>query len=332
MIYRRLGRSGLEVSRICLGCMAFGEPSRGAHSWTLDADASRSIVTHAVESGINFFDTADVYSDGGSEDLLGSILWDRIDRNEAVLATKVNGRMRPGPNGAGLSRKTIMAHIDDSLRRLRTDYVDLYQIHRWDPETPIEETMEALHDVVKAGKALYIGASSMAAWQLAKADRAAERGGWTRFISMQNHWNLLYREEEREMVPLCADLGIGLVPWSPLARGRLARPPAETTDRSRTDTVMDSLYGEVGDADAAILAALGRSADAMGHSRATLALAWLLKQPGVSAPIVGATRTGHIDDAIAALDVQLDDSLSASLEHPYRPRPIAGFNPIPPPS
>lgn len=326
MIYDRLGRSGLEVSRLCLGCMSFGDPGRGDHAWTLDADASRSILTQAVEAGINFFDTADVYSDGASEEFLGANLWGLIARSEAVLATKVNGRMRPGPNGAGLSRKTILAHIDDSLCRLRTDHVDLYQIHRWDPATPIEETMEALHDVVKAGKARYIGASSMAAWQLAKADRAAERGALTRFISMQNHWNLLYREEERDMAPLCADLGIGVIPWSPLARGRLARASTDQTDRSRTDAVAGRLYGDGDAADDAILEALGQVAAALGRSRATIALAWLLKQPGVAAPIIGATRPGHIDDAVAALDVALDDSLSATLERPYRPRPIAGFN------
>ena len=325
MQYARLGRSGLQVSRICLGCMSFGDPARGMHAWTLPLEGSRPILARAVEAGINLFDTANSYSNGTSEEILGAALWDYRPREQAVLATKVYGRMREGPNGAGLSRKAILNEIDDSLRRLKTDYVDLYQIHRWDPETPIEETMEALHDVVKAGKARYIGASSMHAWQLAKADRVAERNGWTRFISMQNHWNLLYREEEREMVPLCADLGIGVVPWSPLARGRLARDPSEETRRSGTDDMATKLYSDGTDADAAIIQAVGEIAAASGAARATVALAWLLKQSQLAAPIIGATRIEHIDAAIAAVDLDLGDEAIAALEQPYRPRPVAGF-------
>jgi aryl-alcohol dehydrogenase-like predicted oxidoreductase len=323
MNYARLGRSGLQVSRICLGGMSFGDPGQGRHGWTLAAADSRAIIARAVDAGINFFDTANSYSNGSSEGIFGAALWDILPRHAAVLATKVNGRMREGPNGAGLSRKAILAEINASLTRLRTDFVDLYQIHRWDPETPIEETMEALHDVVKAGKARYIGASSMHAWQLAKADRVAERHGWTRFASMQNHWNLLYREEEREMVPLCADLGIGVVPWSPLARGRLARAPDEATPRSGSDAFAAQLYQ--GD-DRAILNAVGEVAADLGASRAAVSLAWLLAQPQVAAPIVGTTRPEHLDAAIAALDLTLDEPALAALAAPYQPRRVAGFH------
>ncbi len=325
MEYRRLGRSGLQVSRLCLGCMSFGDPARGIHLWVLPPEDARPIIARAVEAGINFFDTANSYSDGASEEILGATLPDYLPRDEAVIATKVSGRMGRGPNGAGLSRKAITTQIDASLRRLRTDHVDLYQIHRWDPHTPIEETMEALHDVVKAGKARYIGASSMYAWQLAKADAAAARHGWTRFISMQNHWNLLYREEEREMAPLCADLGMGIVPWSPLARGRLARAPSQGSARGSSDAVGRALYGDSNEADAAIMEAVGQVAEAADAPRARVALAWLLSRPEVTAPIIGATRIAHVDDAVSALDHRLSDEDNAALEHPYRPRAVAGF-------
>ncbi len=323
MDYARLGSTGLEVSRICLGCMSYGEPQRGPHEWTLDEAAARPHIQRALEAGINFFDTANVYSAGSSEEIVGKALADFARREEVVLATKVHGRMRPGANGAGLSRKAIFAEIDASLRRLGTDYVDLYQIHRWDPVTPIEETLEALHDVVKAGKARYIGASSMYAWQFSKALYTAEANGWTRFVSMQDHYNLLNREEEREMLPLCADQGIGVIPWSPLARGRLTRDPEETTARSETDAFGRSLYGA--DQDVPIIDAVRAIADARGVSRAQVALAWVLSKPVVTAPIIGATKPHHLDDAIAAVDLQLTADEIAALEKPYTPRPVVGF-------
>ena len=287
MEYTKLGSTGLEVSRICLGCMSFGEPGRGGHPWSLGEDSARPIIRMAFEQGINFFDTANVYSDGSSEEIVGKVLRELGRRDEVVLATKVNGRMHEGPNGAGLSRKSIMAEIDNSLRRLGMDYVDLYQIHRFDPTTPIEETMEALHDVVKAGKARYVGASSMYAWQFAKMLHASERNGWARFVTMQDHYNLLYREEEREMLPLCEDQGIGVIPWSPLARGRLTRDWDATTARSQTDEFGKRLYAE---ADRAIVEAVAAVAAKRGATRAQVALAWLLAKPSVSAPIVGVTR------------------------------------------
>ncbi len=322
MQYVKLGSTGLDVSRICLGCMSYGDPNRGAHEWSLDEDASQPFFRRAIEAGINFFDTANVYSDGSSEEITGRALAKYADRDEIVLATKVHGRMRPGPNGAGLSRKAIFAEIDASLRRLGTDYVDLYQIHRFDPDTPIEETLEALHDVVKAGKARYLGASSMHAWQFAKALYLADAHGWTRFATMQNHLNLIYREEEREMLPLCADQGIGVIPWSPLARGRLTRPWDVTTARGETDQFGRMLYQE---SDRQIVDEVARIAADRSVPPAQIALAWVLRHPGVAAPIIGATKLGHLDDAIAALDLELTDDDAAQLEKPYSPHPVAGF-------
>ncbi|MFE5328254.1 aldo/keto reductase [Embleya sp. NPDC056575] len=322
MEYVKLGSTGLDVSRICLGCMSYGVPERGSHPWTLPEDAARPLIRRAVEAGINFFDTANIYSDGTSEEIVGRALADFARRDEIVIATKLNGRMRPGPNAAGLSRKAVLTEIDNSLRRLGTDYVDLYQIHRWDTATPIEETMEALHDVVKAGKARYIGASSMYAWQFAKAQYTAERHGWTRFVSMQNHLNLLYREEEREMLPLCADQGVGVIPWSPLARGRLTRDWGADSARSETDEFGKTLYGE---ADRPIVEAVAEIAEERGVSRARVALAWIASRPGVTAPIVGAGKPVHVDDAVAALSLTLTAAEVDRLERPYTPRPVAGF-------
>jgi len=322
MEYRKLGSTGLDVSRICLGCMSYGDPARGNHAWTLPEDESRPMIRRAVEAGITFFDTSNSYSDGSSEEIVGRALNEYARRDEIVIATKVFFSGRTTPNAAGLSRKAIMTEIDGSLRRLGTDYVDLYQIHRWDPATPIEETLEALHDVVKAGKARYIGASSMYAWQFAKALFTADLHGWTRFVSMQDHYNLLYREEEREMHGLCADQGIAVIPWSPLARGRLTRDWDAASARSQTDALSTSLYS---DDDREIVQRVARLADVRGVPRAQIALAWMLSKPVVTAPLVGATRIGHIDDAVAALDVTLSDDEIASLEQPYTPRPIAGF-------
>jgi aryl-alcohol dehydrogenase (NADP+) len=321
MRYVKLGTTGLEVSALCLGCMSFGEPTSGGHPWSLGEEDSRAVIKEALEAGITFFDTANVYSAGSSEEITGRALADFARREEVVIATKVHGRMRPGPNGAGLSRAAIMTEIDNSLRRLGTDYVDLYQIHRWDHETPIEETLEALHDVVKAGKARYIGASSMYAWQFAKALYTADLHGWTRFVSMQNHYNLLYREEEREMLPLCEDQGIGVVPWSPLARGRLTRPWDARTARTETDEFGRTLYGE-GDQD--IVHRVAEVAEARGVPRAQVALAWLVQQPAVTAPIIGVTRSQHLRDAVAALELDLSSEELASLEAPYQPHPVAG--------
>ena len=321
MEYVKLGSTGLDVSPICLGCMSYGEPGRGPHPWSLDEEASRPFFRRAIEAGINFFDTADVYSAGSSEEITGRALRDFARREEIVLATKVHGRMRPGPNGAGLSRKAIMTAIDASLARLGTEYVDLYQIHRWDPTVPIEETLEALHDVVKAGKARYIGASSMYAWQFSKALYLASQHGWTRFATMQDHYNLLYREEEREMLPLCADQGIGVIPWSPLARGRLTREWDAATARSETDSFGQSLYAAD---DRLIVEQVASVAAARGVPRAQIALAWLASRPAVTAPIIGATRPQHLDDAIAALDVRLTPEEIDQLEKPYVPHRIAG--------
>ncbi|WP_298461094.1 aldo/keto reductase [uncultured Cellulomonas sp.] len=324
MQYTTLGRTGLEVSRIALGCMTYGEPDRGNHPWTLPEDQSRPLLQRAVELGITFFDTANVYSDGSSEEIVGRALRDFARREEVVLATKVHGRMRPGPNGAGLSRKAILHEIDASLTRLGTDYVDLYQIHRWDPVTPVEETLEALHDVVRAGKARYLGASSMWAWQFSKALHLQEQHGWARFVSMQNHLNLLNREEEREMLPLCADAGVGVIPWSPLARGRLTRDLDATTSRSRTDEFGKTLYGTEGN-DAEIAAAVAAVAADRGVPRAQVALAWFATRPEVTAPIIGASKPGHLDDAVAALDLGLTPEEVERLEAPYAPHPVAGF-------
>ncbi|MCH6471903.1 aldo/keto reductase [Sinomonas terrae] len=322
MDYTRLGNTGLEVSRLAVGCMSFGDPQRGNHPWSLPEEESRTLIKQAVEAGINFFDTANVYSAGSSEEIVGRALADFADRDWIVLATKVHGRMHEGANGGGLSRKAIMSEIDASLRRLGTDYVDLYQIHRWAPHTPIEETLEALHDVVKAGKARYIGASSMWAWQFSKAQHLARANGWTPFISMQDHYNLLNREEEREMYPLCADEGVGAIPWSPLARGRLAREWGTTTNRTETDQFGRTLYHE---SDKAIVDAVGRVADRRGVARAQVALAWVLRNPVVAAPIVGATKSSHLEDAIAALEIELDDAEAAELEEAYTPHEPAGF-------
>jgi aryl-alcohol dehydrogenase-like predicted oxidoreductase len=319
MRYIKLGGTGLDVSPIAIGAMTYGEPGRGHPVWSLDEDASRPLIKHALEVGINLFDTANMYSLGSSEEILGRALRDFADRDAIVIATKVRHLMRTGPNGQGLSRKAIMTEIDHSLRRLGTDYVDLYQIHRLDKSTPLEETLEALHDVVKAGKARYIGASSMRAWEFAKALRFQREHGWARFVSMQDHYNLLAREEEREMLPLCADEGIGTLVWSPLARGRLTRPWDATTARSRTDAMADLLYTNEA-SDKAIVGAVASVAAARGVAPAQIALAWLRSKPVVVAPLVGASSTGQIDEAVGSLDIELSADEIASLEAPYTPR------------
>ena len=326
MNYTRLGRTGLEVSRLCLGCMSFGDPKAGNHEWTLDEAASRPILTAAWEAGINFFDTANVYSAGTSEEIVGRVLKDLAPRDQLVIATKVHGEMRKGPNGHGLSRKAILGEIDASLKRLGTDYVDLYQIHRFDRETPIEETLEALNDVVRAGKARYIGASSMYAWQFMKMLATSDAHGWARFVTMQNHLNLLFREEEREMLPLCADQGIGVIPWSPMARGRLARPWGEVTERVGTDVFGKTLYTRTEEANRAIVAAVGDVAAARGAKMAEVALAWVLQKQPVSAPIVGVTKLSQLTDALGALDLKLGAEEISRLEAPYQPTEVAGFN------
>jgi len=320
----KLGRTGLDVSRLCLGCMSYGAPDRGTHPWSMGEAESRPFIKRALDLGINFFDTANVYSAGTSEEYVGRALIDYTRREEVVIATKVNGRMHKGPNGAGLSRKAIMTEIDASLRRLGTDHVDLYQIHRWDYDTPIEETLEALHDVVKAGKARYIGASSMYAWQFAKALAISERHGWTRFVSMQNFVNLLYREEEREMLPLCRDQGIAVIPWSPLARGRLTRPWDQSTARLETDEFGRTLYARTGDADRKVAEAVGEVAQARGVPRAQIALAWVLQKAEVTSPIIGATRLEQLDDAVAALSMTLSADEIRAMEAPYVPHAVTG--------
>ncbi|WP_263731336.1 aldo/keto reductase [Cellulomonas sp. SG140] len=325
MDHHRLGSSGLQVSSIVLGCMSYGDPARGNHGWSLPEEPSREFLRRALELGIDTFDTADVYSDGSSEEIVGRALRDFASRDEVVLATKVHGRMHDGPHGGGLSRKHVLSAIDASLTRLGTDYVDLYQIHRWDPQVPVEETMEALHDVVRAGKARYIGASSMYAWQLAKAQYTADLGGWTRFVSMQDQYNLLSREEEREMHPFCLDQGIGVLPWSPLARGLLTREWGTTTTRSQTDRFGQTLYQQSEDADRAIVDAVGRIAADRGVSRAQVALAWVRQQEAVTAPIVGATKPHHLDDAVASLQLRLDPEELSQLEQPYVPQAPEGF-------
>jgi len=327
MDYVNLGKSGLKVSRICLGCMSYGVPERGPHPWTLDEEQSRPYLKRALELGINFFDTANVYSDGTSEEIVGRALGDFARRDEIVLATKVHGRMRPDPNGRGLSRKAIMTEIDKSLVRLGVEYVDLYQIHRWDYDVPIEETLEALHDIVKAGKARYIGASSMYAWQFGKSLHLSELFGWTRFISMQNHYNLIFREEEREMMPLCRSEGIGVIPWSPLARGRLARSwdDALNSKRAGSDEFGKTLYNKMEQSDRQVVERVGELASARGVPRAQLALAWMLHKPFVTSPIIGATKPQHLEDAIGALSVKLSPEEIARLEEPYVPHPISGF-------
>jgi aryl-alcohol dehydrogenase (NADP+) len=320
----KLGRTGLDVSRICLGCMSYGEGSRGGHPWALDEESSRPFYKQALDAGINFFDTANVYSGGTSEEFLGRALHDLgVNRDEVVIATKVSGPMRTGPNGVGLSRKAILAEVDHSLRRLGTDFIDLYQIHRLDRRTPMEEMLEALHDVVKAGKVRYLGASSMWAWEFSKALYLAEANGWTKFVSMQDHYNLLNREEEREMLPLCLDQGVGVIPWSPLARGRLARPWDEVTERSQRDAFGSTLYDEA--TDRVIVDRVAEVAGARGVPMAQVATAWMLSRPAVTAPIIGATKPRHIDDAVAAVDLVLSDDEIARLEEPYRPHAVAGF-------
>ena len=331
MDYVNLGKTGLKVSRICLGCMSYGAPigdlKPGRQAWALDEQQSQPFFRQALDLGINFFDTANVYSAGASEEVLGRFLKAHVRRESVVIATKVNGLMRDEPNGQGLSRKAIFHELDQSLRRLQTDFVDLYQIHRWDYETPIEETLEALHDVVNAGKVRYIGASSMYSWQFAKALYAADLHGWTRFVSMQGHYNLIYREEEREMIPLCRAEGIGLVPWSPLARGRLARPwQSESTKRTETDAFGNRMYSKTEDADRKVVERLTELSKKRGVPQATLALAWMLAKPGVDSPIVGATKPHHLDDAVAALSVKLTPEEIAPLEEPYVPHPVLGFS------
>ena len=331
MEYVNLGRTGLQVSRLCLGCMTYGAPATGElqpgrHAWTLDEAASQPFLRQALDLGINFFDTANVYSSGASEEVLGRFLEGNVRRESVVIATKVHGVMRAEPNGRGLSRKAILFEVEESLRRLRTDHVDLLQIHRWDDATPIEETLEALHDLVKAGKVRYLGASSMHAWQFTKALYLADLHRWSRFVSMQNHYNLLYREEEREMMPLCRSEGIGVLPWSPLARGRLARPwQAEPTRRLETDQFGKSMYSRTEEADGKVAGRLGQLAERRGVPRAQVALAWLLGKPGVTAPIVGANRPHHLEDAVAALSLRLSPEEVAFLEEPYVPHPVLGF-------
>jgi aryl-alcohol dehydrogenase-like predicted oxidoreductase len=327
MDYVKLGQTGLKVSRVCLGCMTYGVPDRGAHPWSLDEEKSRPFIKRALELGINFFDTANTYSDGTSEEIVGRALRDFVRREEVVIATKVYYPMREGPNARGLSRKSILTEIDASLQRLGTDYVDLYQIHRWDKYTPIEETLEALHDVIKAGKARYIGASSMFAWQFSKAQYVARLNGWTRFASMQNHYNLLNREEEREMMPLCESQGVGVLPWSPLARGRLTRDWGETSNRMETDEYGKTLYVASEDSDRKIVERVGEIAAKRGVPRAQVALAWVAQKPFVTAPIVGATKPHHLDDAVAALSLNLTPEEIASLEEPYVPHPVVGILP-----
>ncbi len=332
MDYVNLGKTGLKVSRLCVGCMSFGEPSTGElkagrHAWTLDEKESQPLLRQALDLGINFFDTANVYASGNSEEVLGRFLKAHTRREAVVVATKVQGVMRDEPNGRGLSRKAIFFEIDQSLRRLQTDYVDLYQIHRWDDETPIEETLEALHDVVKSGKARYIGASSMFAWQFAKALYLADLHGWTRFVSMQNHLNLLYREEEREMIGLCRSEGIGVIPWSPLARGRLTRPwQSESTKRFESDQFGKKMYSQTEEADRKVVERLGRVAAERGVPYAQVALAWLLSKPYVTSPIVGATKPHHLEDAAAALSLHLTPEEIALLEETYVPHPVLGFS------
>ncbi|PMQ01532.1 MAG: aldo/keto reductase [Dictyoglomus sp. NZ13-RE01] len=324
MKYMKLGRSGLEVSRICLGCMSFGDRNVWLHKWVLDEENSRPIIKRALELGINFFDTANVYSLGRSEEILGRALKDFAKRDEVVIATKVFSRMFEGPNGAGLSRKHIMSQVDQSLKRLGTDYIDLYIIHRWDYNTPIEETMETLHDLVKSGKVRYIGASAMFAWQFQKALYVAEKHGWTRFISMQNHYNLIYREDERELIPLCKEEGIGLTPYSPLAAGRLARAWEGDTIRYETDEIAKGKYDSMKDVDKAIIDRVGEIAKNRGISRAQVALAWLLYKEPVVAPIVGVTKLEQLEDAVKAVDIELTEEEIKYLEEPYIPHPIVG--------
>jgi 1-deoxyxylulose-5-phosphate synthase len=325
MDYVNLGNTGLQVSRLCLGCMSFGASAHDRHQWTLDEETSRPLIRQAIEAGINFFDTANGYSEGKSEEILGQALQDFGRRDELVIATKVYFPWRKAPNTGGLSRKAIFQAADDSLKRLKTDYIDLYQIHRWDHKTPIEETLEALHDLVKAGKVRYLGASSMYAWQFAKALFTADKHGWTRFVSMQNHLNLLNREEEREMLPLCQDQGVGVIPWSPLARGRLTRDWDEKTERSQTDEFSGHLYGATAEADRKVVEAVAAIANTRGVPRAQVALAWLLHKQEVTAPIIGVTKAHHLSDALAALALELSTEEVAELEASYIPHAVVGY-------
>ncbi|QUQ72155.1 aldo/keto reductase [Kutzneria sp. CA-103260] len=326
MEYLRLGKSGLSISKVVLGCMSFGDPARGTHQWSFGIDESRPYFKQAIESGVTTFDTANVYSLGASEEITGQLLREFAKRDEVVIATKVRGMMGPGPKGVGLSRAAILTQVDESLRRLGTDYIDLYQIHRFDADVPIEETMEALHDVVKAGKARYLGASSMWTWQFAQMQHAADLNGWTRFVSMQNQYNLLQREEEREMLPYCLDQGVGVIPWSPLARGRLTRPAGvEGTARAETDAFTKLLYDHTAEADRGIIDAVGAIAEERGVSRAQVALAWLMRRPAVTAPIVGTTKPHHLTDAVAAVELKLSDEEVTRLAEPYLARPVTAF-------
>ncbi|MGJ6981343.1 aldo/keto reductase [Aestuariimicrobium soli] len=327
MDHVKLGRSGLEVSRLCLGAMGFGDPGQQMHGgWVIDEAASREVVRHALDLGVTFFDTANVYGRGRSEEILGKALVDFAPRDEIVLATKVHGRMFDGPNGGGLSRKMILSQIDASLKRLGTDYVDLYIIHRFDPTTPIEETMSALNDVVRSGRARYLGASAMWAWQFHEAMHVAETNGWERFISMQNHYNLLYREEEREMMPLLRAKGVASTPYSPLAAGRLTRDWDATTARAQTDEIARGKYDSTEADDRAIVEAVARVAERHGVPRVQVALAWLLAKQPVVAPIIGATKASHLDQALPALDLTLDDADLAELEQPYGPHAVVGHS------
>ena len=320
---KQIGKSGLFVSELCLGCMTFGEPKRGNHGWTLSQEQSKPLIRQALDAGIDFFDTANVYSDGSSEEILGNILWKWVKRDEIILATKVFGD--EDPNWQGLSRRIIMRQIDNSLNRLQTDYVDLYQIHRWDPVTPIEETMEALNDVVRSGKARYIGASSMYAWQFAKAQQVAKENGWARFTSMQNQINLIYREEEREMIPLCLDQGVGLIPWSPFARGKLARPVGISTPRAKTDKVIEKMYSRTIDADNAVISYVEAIAKEIGCPMVQVALAWIRQKEGVAAPIIGYTSSDQFEQILGGLELVLDQKMIDRLETPYIPRLPVGF-------
>jgi aryl-alcohol dehydrogenase-like predicted oxidoreductase len=329
MEYRNLGNTGLKVSRLCLGCMSFGIAAKGPHEWTLSEAESRPLIRQAIEAGINFFDTANGYSAGTSEEITGRALKDFTHRDEVVVATKAYIPWRNAPNAGGLSRKALFHALENSLRRLGTDYIDLYQIHRWDPQTPIEETMEALHDIVKSGKVRYIGASSMAAWQFSKAQYTADKHGWTRFISMQNQVNLLYREEEREMLPLCADMGVGVIPWSPLARGRLTRDWNEHTQRSDSDQFAKVLYSHTQEPDRKVVETVAEVARERDTPRAQVALAWLLQKPEITAPIVGVTKASHLTDAVAALGVRLAPTEIERLESPYIPHEVVGMSVMP---
>ena len=320
---KQIGKSGLFVSELCLGCMTFGEPKRGNHGWTLSEEQSKPLIRQALDAGIDFFDTANVYSDGSSEEILGNILWKWVKRDEIILATKVFGD--EDPNWQGLSRRIIMRQIDNSLNRLQTDYVDLYQIHRWDPVTPIEETMEALNDVVRSGKARYIGASSMYAWQFAKAQQVAKENGWARFTSMQNQINLIYREEEREMIPLCLDQGVGLIPWSPIARGKLARPVGISTPRAKTDNVLEKMYSRTIDADNAVISNVEAIAKEIGCPMVQVALAWIRQKEGVAAPIIGYTSSDQFDQILGGLELVMDQKMIDRLETPYIPHVPVGF-------